>query len=141
MDKKTIYMAVLATIVVIVALFLITEKSLAPKSGQKIPGQNQGQNNNSSKCVVENCHGLDIQCGANPPDVCTQIYQLGDRCLQYVKCGMVAGHCQQISDPQFDACKSCVQACSASFQSDPIESYNCESKCPTDKNSSTSATQ
>jgi hypothetical protein len=57
------------------------------------------------------------------------MYQLGDKCLQYAKCGVVGGVCRQISDPQFDACKSCVQKCQNDFGSDQIKLFDCESKC------------
>ena len=132
--------AILAVIVVIVGLFLIAQRSQAPKQGQgvKTPGQNQGHNNSggpgNSVCALETCHGMDIQCGANPPDVCTDVYELGDRCLQYAKCGMVNGSCQQIPDTQFSSCRSCVQDCSNGFKNDRQGLFNCESKCPTDNN-------
>jgi len=140
MDKKTIFVAVLAVIVVIAGLLLIVQRSQVPKpdQGAKTPGQNQGQNNSGgpgdSACALETCHGMDIQCGANPPDVCTDVYELGDRCLRYAKCGMVGGSCQQIPDTQFTSCRSCVQDCSASFENDRSGLFNCESKCPTDNN-------
>jgi len=80
-------------------------------------------------CERENCHGLDIKCGPNPAQVCTMEYQLGDKCLQYAKCGVVDGTCQQISDPQFDACKSCVQKCQNDFGNDQIKMFDCENNC------------
>jgi len=30
------------------------------------------------KCGIENCHGLDITCGSDVPDACTEIYMIGD---------------------------------------------------------------
>ncbi|VVB75045.1 Uncharacterised protein [Candidatus Tiddalikarchaeum anstoanum] len=28
----------------------------------------------AQKCGIENCHGLDITCGPNIPEVCTTLY-------------------------------------------------------------------
>jgi hypothetical protein len=83
----------------------------------------------SSTCAIENCHSLDIKCGANPTEVCTEIYMIGDKCLQYAKCGIENGKCQQIENSQFTNCKSCVQACIDANKNDNIELFACESKC------------
>ncbi len=87
-------------------------------------------NGNSAVCGRENCHGLDIKCGQNVADVCTMEYQLGDKCLRLVNCGIVNGVCQQISNAAFDACKSCVEKCQADFANDQVKLFDCESKCP-----------
>lgn len=83
----------------------------------------------NSACKLENCHGLDIKCGPNPPDYCTMMYGLGDKCLQYAKCGIENNKCQQIENPQFTQCKSCVEACIENNKDDTIKSFECESKC------------
>jgi len=80
-------------------------------------------------CAMENCHGLDIKCGSNPPDVCTEIYMLGDKCLQYAKCGVKNGQCQQIENSQFLRCKSCVQKCTDTYKDNNIKLFECENKC------------
>jgi hypothetical protein len=80
-------------------------------------------------CKLENCHGLDIKCGPNPPDYCTAIYGIGDKCLQYAKCGIQNGTCQQIIDLQFTQCKSCVEDCIENNKNDSIKSFECESRC------------
>ncbi|MBP9749525.1 MAG: hypothetical protein KBD21_02250 [Candidatus Pacebacteria bacterium] len=82
----------------------------------------------SDSCGIENCHGLDIVCG-KPAEVCTMMYQLGDTCRQYAQCGQVNGTCQQIENPQFSRCKSCVQKCENDFPNDPDNAFVCESKC------------
>lgn len=82
-----------------------------------------------SQCGIENCHGLDIVCGANPADTCTMMYQLGDTCRQFAECGQVDGVCQQIENPQFTACKHCVQKCEADFPNDSEKAFACESTC------------
>ncbi len=80
-------------------------------------------------CSLENCHGLNIVCGSNPPDVCTEIYEIGDKCLQYAKCGVQDGKCQQIQNSQFTQCKSCVQKCIDANENDNMKLFECESKC------------
>lgn len=80
-------------------------------------------------CSLENCHGLDIRCGSNPPDICTEIYEIGDNCLQYAKCGVQNEKCQQIENPQFTQCKSCVQKCIDANESDNMKLFECENKC------------
>lgn len=82
-----------------------------------------------NSCAVENCHGLEISCGANKPQACTTLYELGDRCLQFAECGLVAGKCQQVENQQFTQCKSCVKSCSDQFKEDAEKLFTCESKC------------
>jgi|GEM_PF-6824461 len=135
MDKKTIFVVVLMVLVMAIAFFVIQDKTLAPKNIQNIQTQIPGQPaqnahpGNPAGCVVENCHGLDIKCGANPPELCNDVYELGDRCLPLAKCGVVAGTCQQIPDSRFDACKKCAQNCQDSLAKDPIGQSGCESQC------------
>ena len=80
-------------------------------------------------CELENCHGLDIKCGSNPPHMCTMEYAMGDRCLQYAKCGIQKDKCQQILNPQFSECKSCIQACINNNTNDSAKMFECESTC------------
>ena len=93
------------------------------------PAANGGKPVSTATCAVENCHGMDIKCGSNPPDVCTEMYGIGDKCLKYAKCGVQNGQCQQIMNPQFTQCKACVQACVAANKNDNIKAFGCESKC------------
>lgn len=83
----------------------------------------------SSACVVQNCHGLDISCGPKAPQMCTMMYALGDRCLQYARCGVQDGTCRQAENPQFTKCKACVQGCIASDMNDAAKQFACEAKC------------
>jgi hypothetical protein len=89
---------------------------------------NPGDSASPSQCGVANCHGLDIECGT-PVQMCTEMYQLGDKCRQYAKCGVVSGTCQQIESPEFTACKSCAQKCENDFPNDPDKAFECESQC------------
>lgn len=113
MAEKIVYV-ILAVIVVAVAGTLFSYALRWPVSSQK--------------CGIESCHGLEITCGPNIPDVCTMIYQFGDRCRQYASCGKVNGECQLVQSAKFDECKSCVEKCLRDFQ-DVIEASECESKC------------
>ncbi len=83
----------------------------------------------SSVCKRENCHGLDIKCGPNAPDICTTLYSIGDKCLKYAECGLQNNKCQQIENSQFTQCKTCVQACVDSNKDDTVKMFACESKC------------
>lgn len=82
-----------------------------------------------SPCGLETCHGLDVICGPNPAMVCTMMYGIGDKCLQYAKCGVQNGICEQIQNPQFTQCKSCVQKCLETSNDYNVELFDCESRC------------
>lgn len=81
------------------------------------------------KCGLENCHGLELSCGPNVPDVCTSLYQLGDNCRKYARCEVVNNQCQLTTQPQFTECKSCVEKCLADFPEDPVKTSACEGQC------------
>ncbi|MFA6382465.1 MAG: hypothetical protein WCX08_04330 [Candidatus Buchananbacteria bacterium] len=94
------------------------------------PGEEPCEGNaGNPTCVLETCHGLDIICGANPPEACTMMYGIGDKCLQYAKCGVLNGKCQPLQNPQFTQCKSCVQTCIDENQNNNSGLFECESKC------------
>jgi len=79
-----------------------------------------------SACGFTSCHGLSLACGTNPPQVCTALYQIGDKCRQYASCSDAGGGCHLITTPQFDSCRSCVERCGGG---DPAEILGCEEKC------------
>jgi hypothetical protein len=80
-------------------------------------------------CGLETCHGLDITCGPNPAEVCTEMYMVGDRCLQYAHCAIVEGTCQQVDVVTFNQCKGCVQKC-IDENTDSESVFACEGTCP-----------
>ena len=80
----------------------------------------------SSGCGFINCHGLNLVCGQNPPQVCTAIYQIGDKCRQYAYCSNNGGTCSLVTTPQFVSCISCIEKCGGA---DPVEAFSCEEKC------------
>ena len=98
------------------------------KNCATMPNDNNG-NNQETKCGIQNCHGLDIKCGPNVPEVCTAIYQLGDKCRQYAACEVVNGNCQLTANPKFNTCKACVDACAANAKNDSMKIFDCEAKC------------
>lgn len=77
-------------------------------------------------CQITSCHGLDITCGADAPQMCTMEYRLGDFCREFATCKTVQGECQFIESDTFSSCKSCVESCT---QSDPIDAFACEDIC------------
>ena len=99
-----------------------------PDPNNPNPGAGNIEVPSSGQCGVANCHGIDIECGT-PVQMCTEMYQLGDKCRQYAKCGVVSGTCQQIESPEFTACKSCAQKCENDFPNNPDKAFICESQC------------
>ena len=83
----------------------------------------------SKPCVIENCHGLDIQCGINAPEACTAMYAIGDSCRQYAGCERIANSCKPIKSEKFDACKACAEKCVADFEGGSPGLFQCESEC------------
>lgn len=86
----------------------------------------------SKACGIENCHGLDIKCGSNIPDACTEIYEIGDGCRKYAKCESVGTICRLAESPEFQECKTCVEKCIEGFKDDAEKQFSCENKCVLD---------
>ncbi len=82
-------------------------------------------------CGIESCHGTEIVCGKNIPQRCTEEYQGGDRCRQFVGCEKVDGNCRVKKSEKFDKCKDCVEECYRK-QDDPIKFFRCEGECIVD---------
>jgi len=83
-------------------------------------------------CGIEQCHGLDITCGPNVPEVCTEIYMMGDACRKYANCGMANGICQLVNPARFYECKSCFEGCAEGIRGQEDEHLlisRCESDC------------
>jgi len=83
----------------------------------------------SRKCGIENCHGLEIECGSNVDRECTAIYAPGDDCRQFANCEMASGQCVQVDSSRFDRCKACVNGCKKNSHNNPAEFSACEQKC------------
>jgi len=80
-------------------------------------------------CGLMNCHGLDLACGTNPPEVCTTEYKLGDRCRQYVHCESSGETCTLVKDAGFNTCKTCVEKCELRAGDNTLTAMSCEEKC------------
>ena len=83
------------------------------------------------KCGITNCHGLDMQCGSNVPDFCTEEYRLGDFCRKYfIGCEVQEGRCVEKlannDDQKFKKCKSCVKECG---KLSGESAFKCEDGC------------
>lgn len=82
-----------------------------------------------SACGFTTCHGLDLACGRNAPQVCTMEYRIGDKCRKFARCDAGGGGCSLVIEPKFTACKACVERCQ--FQAGPNSqlALTCEEKC------------
>lgn len=81
------------------------------------------------QCGIENCHGLNVQCGSNAPQACTADYRLGDFCRQYAECSVVQGACTLLVNEKFTTCKACVEECER--VQEPTKAFECEQVCRT----------
>jgi hypothetical protein len=87
-------------------------------------------NPDGTDCRLMPCHGLDLMCGPVVPEICTKVYQLGDKCRQFAQCTVNSdGNCQIVTMPEFDSCISCVKMCMNESVKDPSKSFTCEEKC------------
>lgn len=114
--KKIIYLVI---IIAVISLLTILIFSRTP-------------DNKPMVCEMQNCHGLDISCGPDAPEVCTMIYQAGDGCRQFASCQIVNEDCKPILSEEFNKCKQCVQDCYKKYPSDDLETtdfFECESQC------------
>jgi len=83
----------------------------------------------ADNCVITNCHGLDITCGAQAPQMCTMMYGFGDRCRAHAQCGFIDGKCRPITNDAFEKCVSCVRECETTDPDKMPDAFLCESNC------------
>jgi hypothetical protein len=105
---------------------LLAAGCAAPSTGGATPTIGTTTPALSVRCGFTSCHGLDLTCGSDPPQVCTAIYQLGDKCRQYAYCSDAGGSCTLVRTTAFDNCKSCIERCGGA---DTTEIFICEEKC------------
>lgn len=126
-NKNLIYGIIALIFLVVLFLFIWNNYQIQFQERQgkpiKLPPQISGE------CGMENCHGLDITCGPNIPEVCDKMYAAGDNCRQFASCQTINGQCKLEKTPKFDSCKSCVEKCEQDSQDDPIKFFECESEC------------
>lgn len=99
-------------------------------------GEVKRGDSSEKKCGIENCHGLDITCGSNVPDACTEEYLIGDGCRRYARCEILNGRCQLVESEMFEKCKSCVEKCLKDFKDEGSKAFECESECITGEKTS-----
>lgn len=76
------------------------------------------------RCVIQECHGLDISCGfSQEHQACTMEYLIGDYCRAFTGCEVVDGECRIIKSEIFGQCKDCVSQCNS------LEGWEAPSKC------------
>lgn len=81
------------------------------------------------KCDVQECHGVNLTCGRNVPDACTEMYQVGDGCRNFFACTVRKGSCVAAENPRFDICKSCITECEKKHGQDAEAVFQCDSQC------------
>jgi hypothetical protein len=83
-----------------------------------------------SYCGFTTCHGSDLACGMNAPQICTALYQIGDKCRQYARCDTSGGSCTLVTtNPEFTQCKACADKCQTQSGADSLAAMTCEEKC------------
>lgn len=82
-------------------------------------------------CGIQECHGMDLTCGPNVPEACTEIFMVGDGCRQFLSCATISGSCQALGLDKFNTCKTCIQECQARYRDDPVGASECDSECVT----------
>ena len=124
--------------VLLVAALLVAGCTSAPKAGTTpvttpvmtpVPPATTIATPVQSSCGLTSCHGLDLACGSNAPQVCTEEYKLGDKCRKYARCDTGSGSCTLVTDPQLVTCKACVERCDIGAGIDELAAFDCEQKC------------
>jgi hypothetical protein len=82
-----------------------------------------------SYCGFTTCHGSELACGMDAPQVCTEEYRIGDRCRQYARCDTGIGSCTLVASPRFTQCKACAERCQIQAGPDNLAAMTCEEKC------------
>jgi len=110
-----------------VFLFVLLIAALCVAGCTSVSPGNPAPPPDPASCGFTTCHGLELACGADAPEVCDLSYRLGDKCRQYARCDMSGGSCILVKDPEFAICKTCVEQCE--MYSDPSHAFACEAKC------------
>lgn len=88
------------------------------------------ENPDAADCRLTPCHGLDLTCGPETPEVCTKVYQIGDKCRRLVRCTVDStGTCRMVTTHNFTPCISCVRTCMNVSGNDPLKLFACEETC------------
>ena len=123
-------MCILVLVVILLGSGCTTHVPDGTPTPTTIPATITTGNHGRPDCGLTPCHGLDIACGPDIPEVCTAVYQLGDKCRQFAHCEIDSdGTCRMVTTQEFETCKSCVLACLNESRHDPSKSFACEEKC------------
>ena len=76
---------------------------------------------------MQECHGLELTCGPDVPDACTEIYKIGDFCREFASCEVIGEECVLVTDNYFYRCKECTDNCNEMTFGD--EAFVCEDYC------------
>lgn len=130
MGKKVVLLFVLAGFVLAGVIWRVSSRKeegtvLEPPASEKPTREAVDK---EEGCEIENCHGLEIECGPNLAEICTMEYEMGDSCRQYARCGYIDGKCQPVLGEEFEKCKRCVKKCIDKF-GDTVQALECEADC------------
>ncbi len=131
-NKKMIITVIIITVLIFILLAIFAWINYWIPNQKSSVDPVRPLSRSSDLCGMENCHGLDISCGSNIPNACTEIYMAGDNCRQFADCRIINGKCALKTTPQFDNCKACVEKCERDFVGDQIGFFQCESNCGRD---------
>lgn len=130
---KYIFIPGISLITLFAAMMVIGCTTVSPYGNYSIttvPVFITPQNPGSADCVLTPCHGVDLTCGPAISEVCTEVYQLGDKCRRFVNCTIDDNKtCRMETIPGFDACKSCILVCLNESRGNPSLAFACEEKC------------
>lgn len=129
-NKKIIYGIIIILVLCALSAVLwnnsqVQEQKSINTQAKSIPKTSE----TSEKCGIEQCHGLDITCGSNVPEICNSMYAIEDGCRQFAKCQVTDGRCELAKNPKFDSCKSCMEKCKTASKNDPVEFSVCADNC------------
>jgi len=83
-----------------------------------------------SYCGFTTCHGSDLACSMDAPQICTEEYRVGDKCRQYARCDTSSGGCTLVvTSEKYATCKACADRCQIQAGANSQAAVTCEEKC------------
>ena len=130
-NKKTAISSILVFFLTFLGIFLLSSCNNSNNEEDvkltPITPSDENIQTDNNVCWIENCHGLDITCGSNVPEVCTAMYELWDNCRKYASCKQVDGECKLEESEDFKNCKACIKKCEENTNWEDI--FECGNKC------------
>ena len=128
--KRQIPAFSMCTAVLAVTLLVTGCTSVLPGLTAPVTPVSPGVTPVQSSCGFTTCHGPDLACGSNTPQVCSMEYQAADICRQYAQCSSGSNDsCTLVTSQQFASCKACVENCAIKAGEDALAASDCEEKC------------